>query len=706
MAQSSGWMRLRRVLKPGLRRIPAVRRYLAEKVYLEQCWVRAAAEGEQLRSELTTQHHAVLAERRQHEIVLDALQEELGTVNARCRDLADTQERLLTERNDLDGTVRRLNGELSDAREQIEQRTTQASELARALDDQRTAIETLRREYEQLSQLLILRRQEAEQRLTQHQEEFNQLLLRQQQQAAHDLAQKQEELNQTLARHQEEAGQRLAQQQAEMEQALAQQRQEAARALADKQGEMNQALARQQEEAAQQRAQAQAEMEQALARQQEEAAQRLTQKQEEADRALSSQQQEAAQLLAQKQEEMDQALARQQQEAAQRLAQKQQEMDQALAGQQQEAAQSLASKAEESLGQLARQQAEFDQRIASVQADMNRLLNDKQAEWTLALEQKQSQLNALIAERDSLVVERIRYQDVVLGKITSLQAEQSILRRSLVQADAGISPDIAAQSRELYLDLLEDSLTGMTLGDDSIAPTQSGFDPVRREMGRDWPRFALTMIGKVRLHSLRDLAEAVIADTIPGDFLEAGVWRGGACIFLRGLLKVSGIVDRKIWVADSFAGLPPPNPVLYPADAGDPHHTLTPLAVPLDEVRSNFARYGLLDDQVRFLPGWFKDTLPSAPIERLALLRLDGDMYESTIQTLAALYGKVSPGGVVIVDDYILPGCRKAVDDFRRQHGISSPLQPVDGAAVYWRRALAEEHAERPRAPARRKSRA
>ena len=115
-----------------------------------------------------------------------------------------------------------------------------------------------------------------------------------------------------------------------------------------------------------------------------------------------------------------------------------------------------------------------------------------------------------------------------------------------------------------------------------------------------------------------------------------------------------------------------------------------PLAVSIDEVKANFAKYGLLDGQVRFLKGWFKDTLPAAPIEHLAILRLDGDMYQSTIEALAALYHKVSPGGVIIVDDYgAVPGCRQAVHDFRAAHSIVAPIQDIDGIGVYWLKAQA-----------------
>jgi len=144
---------------------------------------------------------------------------------------------------------------------------------------------------------------------------------------------------------------------------------------------------------------------------------------------------------------------------------------------------------------------------------------------------------------------------------------------------------------------------------------------------------------------------------------------------------------RMAWVADSFAGLPPPDPGKYPADAEDKHHTITPLAVSLEEVRENFKRYSLLDDQVCFLKGWFKDTLPNAPLKRLAVVRLDGDMYESTMDGLTNLYPKLSVGGYLIVDDFgAVRGCRKAVEDFRLTHGITESIQQIDWGGVFWRR--------------------
>jgi O-methyltransferase len=207
-----------------------------------------------------------------------------------------------------------------------------------------------------------------------------------------------------------------------------------------------------------------------------------------------------------------------------------------------------------------------------------------------------------------------------------------------------------------------------------------------RERGADWPRRAHTMIGSKRLDNLQYCLETAIEDKVPGDFIETGVWRGGACIFARAVFEVYAEFDRQVWVADSFSGLPPPDAEAYPADKGDKHHRLTNLAISAAEVRKNFERYGLLDERVRFLQGWFKDTLPTAPIEKLAVLRLDGDMYESTIQAIEALYDKLSPGGFVIVDDYFLAPCAQAIHDFRNARGIAAPIVDIDGMGSFWRR--------------------
>lgn len=246
-------------------------------------------------------------------------------------------------------------------------------------------------------------------------------------------------------------------------------------------------------------------------------------------------------------------------------------------------------------------------------------------------------------------------------------------------------------NRKLYLDLMVKCLTNTIYEDPAIDPWAGNrYIAKNRIDGTDWPSVAHTMIGVNRLQNIQTLAEIVIRDKIPGDFIETGVWRGGATIFMRAILKAYNITDKTVYVADSFEGLPKPNPELYPADIDDIHHTHPQLSVSLEQVQENFKKYDLLDDQVQFLKGWFKDTLPSAPIEKLSLLRCDGDMYESTMDTLNALYHKLVPGGFIIFDDAnSVPACQQAILDFRNKHNINSPMYKTNdslGIGVYWRK--------------------
>jgi hypothetical protein len=240
----------------------------------------------------------------------------------------------------------------------------------------------------------------------------------------------------------------------------------------------------------------------------------------------------------------------------------------------------------------------------------------------------------------------------------------------------------------LYLDLIKRILTNTIYEDPNISPRQPpSYVKQLRENGQDWPLMAHTMIGMKRLDNLQYCVEKVIAENVPGDLIETGVWRGGAAIFMRAILKAYGVTGRRVLVADSFEGLPLPSPEQFPADADDVHHENAYLAVSLEEVKMNFERYGLLDEQVVFIKGWFRDTLPSISANSFAVIRLDGDMYESTWDALTNLFPKLSVGGYVIVDDYkVVPGCRAAVEDFRHQHNIVDEIHEIDWAGVYWRR--------------------
>ncbi len=207
-----------------------------------------------------------------------------------------------------------------------------------------------------------------------------------------------------------------------------------------------------------------------------------------------------------------------------------------------------------------------------------------------------------------------------------------------------------------------------------------------RAQGRDRPAYGQTMVGAKRLRNVRRCVQEVIADGVRGDLIEAGAWRGGVTILIKAILDAYGADDRHLYVADSFAGLPAPNPDLYPLDADDLNYTDPQLAVPLEEVKGNFERYGLLDDRVHFLEGWFADTLPSVRDRSWALIRLDGDLYESITDSLLNLYPGLSRGGYVIVDDFVFDNCRAAVEDFRAANAITDPIEPIDWNGVCWRR--------------------
>jgi O-methyltransferase len=274
-------------------------------------------------------------------------------------------------------------------------------------------------------------------------------------------------------------------------------------------------------------------------------------------------------------------------------------------------------------------------------------------------------------------------------------------------------PDAA---RSLYLDLLKRCLLNAIYEDpairftwdDSDPGTLVPFDRERRCSGLDWPSQAHTMIGMRRLDNIETLVTDVLETGTPGDLIEAGVWRGGATIFMRGILKAYGVTDRTVWVADSFTkrfpvteregasarsfvspGWPEIRAIQSGAvDASEQFRARSDAlwaGTSHEEVRERFARYGLLDDHVRFLRGWFRDTLVSAPIERLALLRLDADLYDSTYDALAALYPRLSVGGYVIIDDYdSVAECREAVHNFLDATHTEARLQRIDSEAVFW----------------------
>lgn len=266
-----------------------------------------------------------------------------------------------------------------------------------------------------------------------------------------------------------------------------------------------------------------------------------------------------------------------------------------------------------------------------------------------------------------------------------------MLPASLRKGHKSVSGD---RSTGLYLELMKRCLTNWIYR--NMEDTERGKEP--RDEGAVWRGDFLaswrepmhTMASFKRLDNVQFCVEDVLTHGVPGDFIETGVWRGGVTIFMRAILAAYGDTDRTVWVADSFEGLPPPDPRRYPADEGLDLSGVPELSVSLEQVQSHFDRYDLLDSQVRFLKGWFRDTLPHAPMSDLSIIRLDGDLYESTMDALTHLYPKLSVGGYVIVDDYgAILACREAVHDYRARHGIMDKILPVDWTGVYWQRSEA-----------------
>lgn len=248
--------------------------------------------------------------------------------------------------------------------------------------------------------------------------------------------------------------------------------------------------------------------------------------------------------------------------------------------------------------------------------------------------------------------------------------------------------------QDLYVKNLKRSLIDLNNRDlpDEIIDPVSPEECIRPEwFAHFWFGNALTMCGTKKLDNIQFCVESCLNEGVAGDFVECGVWRGGVCILIRGILAARGVTDRTVWVADSFQGLPTP-----PAGSLDALMHVFPqlvennhFAVDQAAVKANFQRYGLLDEQVQFLPGWFHDTLPRAPIKQIALLRLDCDYYQSTMDILTNLYPLVQPGGYVMVDDWGLNdlcGEQQAVLDYRQAHGITDEIIEVDWQAVYWRK--------------------
>jgi O-methyltransferase len=193
-----------------------------------------------------------------------------------------------------------------------------------------------------------------------------------------------------------------------------------------------------------------------------------------------------------------------------------------------------------------------------------------------------------------------------------------------------------------------------------------------------------------RLYGLWTSVRYLIEAGIEGDFVEAGVWRGGSVMLMARELLRSGAKPRPLWLYDTFAGLPKPDETLdidvlgnRGIDGWQAHNvtgdTSTWAFADEAEVRANMTSTGYPGEHLRFVVGKVEETVPAQVPDRIALLRIDTDWYASYKHLLNSMYDRLVPGGVLLLDDYgHFLGARRAVDEFRRERGIHQPLMRLD----------------------------
>ena len=203
-----------------------------------------------------------------------------------------------------------------------------------------------------------------------------------------------------------------------------------------------------------------------------------------------------------------------------------------------------------------------------------------------------------------------------------------------------------------------------------------------------------TMVRKGALVDLALQVRAALVYDVPGDFVECGVWRGGAAFLMADCLRRAGVRNRKVWLFDSFQGLPDPREIDGPAarehaDNPDSPWYFDNCAASLEEVRRAAHQLGL-EDYVELVEGWFDDTLPAyrSRLGEIAILRIDCDWHASVKCCLDNLYDNVSPNGFVVFDDYFtFDGAAVAVHEFlgerRLAHRLENVISKEDGYESY-----------------------
>jgi hypothetical protein len=242
-----------------------------------------------------------------------------------------------------------------------------------------------------------------------------------------------------------------------------------------------------------------------------------------------------------------------------------------------------------------------------------------------------------------------------------------------LQETGCVNKTIAAL-REGYLDLVKKSVLGTLYYNPN--------NPNNRNIIRSLRK---TCCSEDAVNALKYCMQEVEKNRISGDFLEAGVWAGGMTIFMKAFIEAYSNKTRNLWVLDSFKGWPVVND---DPDAKQCNNQNIPwVMVSLETVKSNFSKYDLLDNRINFIEGFFSETLPSISVGQLAILRLDSDLYASTMESLNALYPKLAVGGYVIIDDYgCFNSCDRAVNEYREQHNINDKMVKQGSVGVYWQK--------------------
>ncbi len=197
-----------------------------------------------------------------------------------------------------------------------------------------------------------------------------------------------------------------------------------------------------------------------------------------------------------------------------------------------------------------------------------------------------------------------------------------------------------------------------------------------------------TMTSVERLYALYHSLRYVVRSGLPGAFIECGVWKGGSAMMMALTLKNMGITDRDIVLFDTFQGMTPPGredvdregvPASALLSRGDRNSNLFWAYSPIDEVARNLRSTGYPMERIHLIAGDVMQTIPAQAPESIALLRLDTDWYESTRHELEHLFPRLSPRGVLIIDDYgHFKGARKAVDEYFASNPVPYFLQRVD----------------------------